>query len=73
MTFHDLARAIANMDAMAKHWTIKTENSALRSRRYSCCLWAKGKRVTAYARTPLGAVEAAMEKIRGVFELKIVK
>lgn len=58
-----LDTAIALLDAQSKHWTIKTENCTGHSRRYSCNVWAGGRRFTVNRATPLDVVRAALERI----------
>lgn len=35
-----------------------------KGRHYSCTVWHEGRRVTAYARTPLMAAESALKKLK---------
>ena len=59
----NMNQAVAVLDA-TKHWRIQSENSSARGRYYSCKIWANGRRVEATARTPLMAVEAALQKLK---------
>lgn len=59
----DMNQAIAVLDA-TKHWRIQCENSTTKGRHYSCTVWNDGRRVTAYARTPLMAAESALKKLK---------
>ena len=76
MRLQSLEQSVAVLDAMAKHWRLQVENSERRGRHYSCTVWARGRRFTTRARTPVLAVNSAIDKIRGGVSgtrLKIVR
>lgn len=59
-----LDAAIRRLDAIAKHWTITTENSR-GVRRYECTVWTYGKRFTTNRATPLAAINAVFDRLAG--------
>ena len=71
----NLEQAMSVLDTMAKHWTINCVNSNGR-RRYECTLWACGRRVTVSRSSTVGAILAAMDKVKQPEngpQLKLVK
>jgi|GEM_PF-6027321 len=58
-----LDRLMMELDALCKHWRVQVENRP-GQRRYSCTVYAKGKRFTVSRAAYEAAVRDALQRIR---------
>ena len=59
----NIDNAIAVLDQVAKHWTLKPVNSGGERRGYECVVWAEGRRFRVHRTSVMHVLNAAIERI----------